>query len=685
MAKTTMQRFLATYRLELWLTVRHWAYLILLVLWSGFIAATYINDDLFSLRPMFNFTLGFSTLFGLVLTGLVAMRPRRNRFDHLESAFPTGAEILFARWLATITALVGFLIVPLGIALFSPAAQMERLSYVVHILLLHLLAFGFITGLIWLVENTIGVRRWMHPFFAGIWLLGGLIPGIFNNDGLQFPGMNLFTFVLMDAPMNSLWDMLRGMLPVWFPLFYVGLIMLFAGVMLWQHHRQRFYHRHTGAIMLAVAALGLIIVSGANYTAEVAAYNQQVRTDRERTRVQVPEVTTPVDLPFAVTEYALTYTHGDPAELNASMVVRNHSDTALDELQFSLHYQFDVVDASHSFERDDFFLTLTLSEPLAPDEEASINIQYQGAIWVLEASPGRPPQARNFTHADGVYLTYDMLWYPVPGNHSPNFTVYEETGQSIVDYNLLAAPAQFRLEIAEPGQLEYTTNLVRQDDRTFSSSGARWVDLIGVPDLSTTQENGITLVADAYGYEPLEELSQQVFSPLLGYLREHFSDDLTLKLQVLDTPAIKLNYPATEENLIVRLSPRSLSWVITYPENAYRYGGENLFISLFGGHQSLLTQNIAYFLWVHYSTGGDKVEMESIIREATPPGNMRFYSHQTLEERFQIANVLLDVYLTQGEDAVFDVLQEIRQEIDSLADQPADVMIGWIEDRANDE
>jgi hypothetical protein len=532
--RNTLQRFWATYLLDLRLTCLHWGYLLFLVAWSGFIIVTYTQDDYRSLQGLFNFVLGFIGLLGMFLTGIQASRAQRNRFDMLEVALPSGVEVLLARWLAIITALGGLVIAPLFVLMTAPAGRLDT-AYVLNNLLLILLSTAFATGLVWVVQNTVGIRRWLYPLFGVLWLAGGMLPNMLNNDGLPLPGINLFNFVTMNQSINSpLWGQLsQGQLAHLTVLFYVGIVMLFAGVMLWRTTAARFHRRSPIIITLTAAALGVVLFAGSSYTAQVYAANQQVIDEDQYRQEYADQTLQPAAMPFGVTAYNVTFALDTPARLSAQLDVTNRSDAPLTELTFSLYHQFEVTDANVPFTRDRDILTLTLPEPLTPGESTQIRVMYQGNIAYLERRRGRPPEATYFIRPEGVNLACAVLWYPVPGRLLPNYTGYDDNFQGIPACPL-EHPAAFRLTIDEPGVLSYASNLTRTDATTFVSAGTTWVHLLGVPGLVTEDVEGVTLITA----EPLLDFARPLvtthYLPALDYLHRFFPEIEGLTVFVVD-------------------------------------------------------------------------------------------------------------------------------------------------------
>jgi hypothetical protein len=683
--RNTIQGFWATYLLDLRLTCLHWGYLLFLVVWSGFIIVTYTRDDYESIQGLFNIVLGFIGLVGMFLTGIQASRAQRNRFDMLEVALPSGVEVLLARWLAVITTLGGLVIAPLFVVITAPAGRLDP-SYVLNNLLLILVSTAFATGLIWLVQNTVGIRRWMYPLFGVLWLAGGMLPNMLNNDGLPLPGINLFNFITMNQSINSpLWGQLsQGQLTDLTVLFYVGIVMLFAGVMLWRTTAARFHRRSPIIITLTAAALGVILFAGSSYTVQVYAANQQVLAEDQHQQAYADYITQPAGMPFEATAYNVTFALGTPSQLSAQMDVLNRSDAPLTELIFSLYHQFEITDASVQFARERDILTLTLPQALAPGESTQIRVMYQGNIAYLERRLGRPPEATYFIRPEGVNLACAVLWYPVPGQLLPNFTQYDDNFQAIPACPL-DHPTAFRLTIDAPGTLSYVSNLTWIDATTFVSEGTTWVQLIGAPSLQTITDGALTLVTTSEQFERLHPQINRYYIPAFEYLQRFFPEAQHLTVLALELAADSWSqwaaYPATQESLVAFISPQRFDFLTSGTESEYRNIGVPLISSLFGGRDNPLTENIAYFLWMHYKSNGDMTQMQALLENGLPSGGgMSFYFALSYEERYQIAFALYDIYSTHGETAVIDLLHEMRAQIDTLGGMSAEQMATWIEE-----
>lgn len=682
--RNTIQRFWATYVLELRLTCLHWAYLLFLVVWSGFIIITYTQDDYRSIQGLFNVVLGFGSLIAMFLTGIQASRPQRNRFDLLEIALPSGLEILLARWLVSMTTVGGLVIAPLVVLITAPAGRLNT-SYVINNLLLILVAAAFATGLIWLVQNTLGIRRWMYPLFGILWLAGGILPNMLTNDRLPLPGISLINFITMNQSISSpLWGQLsQGQLTDLTILFYVGIVMLFAGVMLWRSALARFYRRSPTIIILTGVAVAVVLFAGSRYTAQVSAANQQVITEDQHQQTFVDQIMHPAEMPFEVTAYNVMFALGTPSQLTAEMDVLNRSDAPLTELTFSLYHQFEITDASENFTRDRDILTLSLSQALAPGESLHVSVSYQGNIAYLERRLGRPPEATYFIHPEGVNLACAVLWYPVPGQLLPAYTEVNDNFHAI-PHCTLDKPAAFSLVIDAPGPLNYASNLTRIDATTFMSEGTTWVQMIGAPNLQTTTEGALTFVTTVEEFSRLRSLIRRYYIPAFEHLQRFFPDAPHLTVVALELSPDSWSrwdaYPATEESLVAFFAPRQFDFITVATQSEYYNLGEPLLASVFGAQRNTVIANVIYFLWIHYGANGDVEQMGLLLDSGLPAGGTYSYFSLPYDERYRIAFTLYDLYRAQGETAVINLIHEMRAQINTWGGLSADEIAARIEE-----
>ncbi len=435
-----------------------------------------------------------------------------------------------------------------------------------------------------------------------------------------------------------------------------------------------------------MTALGIVVLASASFALEVHAANEQIRAEDQQ-RAASGDPVLPSAMPFSVTAYDVVFALGDSAQLSAQMEVVNRSDAPLTELAFSLYHQFEIVEASIPWARDGDTLTLTLPAPISPGASAVVEITYTGNITYLERRLGRPPEATYFIRPEGVYLPCAVLWYPVPGRILPNVTLYDENFTAMPTC-LLDQPAAFRLTVDDPGALTFASNLTPINTATFASEGTTWVQLIGTNSLQTMTDGHLTVISVADGSDVLAPIEQYV-APAYDDLRRFFFDmpDLTVIAVSLASDSFSgwQVYPATREALYLFIDPREFVYLGTGEQNVYMDVGAPLIKSLFGGQDNRLTENIAFFLWVHYLTGGDAEAMRPLLEDGLPAGSTMFYSSVPFAERYQLAHALFDTYVSAGETATFDLLRAMRTQINALSALPVEDLNAWIAETLNAE
>jgi hypothetical protein len=682
-----VRRFQAAYLLELRLTCLHWSFLLFIALCSGVIITTYTQNDFSSIRGLFNMVLGFGGLIAMFLIGIHASRAARSHFDKIEIALPIGVEMLFARWLAGITALGLLVIAPIIVVIIAPAGSLTT-SYIARQLLFLALSFGFITAALMTIQQRFGVRRWMYPLFAVVWVGAGVAPAVISNNGLPLPGINLVNFVTMNQSVSPLvWGQIpQGQLPDLTALFYLGLTLLLLSLSAWGILITRFRHRSLGVALAIIAAAGIVIFATMHYTVQVHNANQQVTAQDSHLLANIDQVILPAAMPFRVDAYDVSFSLGDPSQFTAKMTVLNRSGSPLTELAFSLYHEFQIVDASLPFTREHDTLVFSLQAPLAANDTALLNVTYAGNITYLEWRLARSPEATYFVRANGVYLPCAVLWYPVPGRILPNFTQYVE-GLAARPTCLLSDPAAFRLSVNAPGTLSYASNLTPLTATTFASDGTLWAQLIGVNNLKTTVDRDLTLITTADDADVIRPKIEQYLVPAYAYLRGFFPDLPPLTVTVLSLASDSSTqwnvHTATNESLYLHISPPALNFFSTSAQNVYYELGAPLIKGLFNGHESTLTENIAYFIWAHYLANGDVDAMRPLLETGLPAGSSAYYFSEPFNERYRLANVLYATYVERGEAKVKALLKAMKAQIDVLSSLSAEAVEAWIKEAVN--
>ena len=705
MRSATLRCSGAAYRLELRLICLHWGYLLLQLGWAIFVISSYANMSYQSASwLLFSLSLGvipLVTLAAMLFTGLSASRTTRNRFDRLEAAYPTGAEIILGRWFAVVTAMGGFLIVPMGIALVT--GPLDGFLRALPIFLLETLSlFALISALIWLLHVSVGIKRWMYPLFAVIWLGSAIVPAALNVEA--FPISLLLAFTAqgwINLNYSLVWGRLAlGHLPLFYDLFYLALLTLTICLIIWRDHLRRFYHHAWPIVTLAVVAFGIMLLAGRGYSLVVVEANDQDERQAQFVQAHAQEIALPDEMPYAVAAYDITLDLSDASNprFHLQMEVVNQGDEALSKLSFSLNNQLEITESSVPYERDGDFVSLALPQALLPGERMAFDLDYQGALWYYDGSftQGRLRDAMSFIRPGGVNLPCEVAWYPIPGQIVVGRTSYfdSEVERSTPDC-LSAQPMSFILHIEHPGDLHFASNLPVVDENTFASSSTTWTQLIGAPELVTEGLGDITLVTVAPLMEKVRPLVIDHFQPALAYLQRFFPDVESLTVFALDSgfgsDFFQTATPAMAGRLVVAVDPFYLSAFPNNPYNEYLFAGQAMINSLFNvgeyvnGRSNGYVVNIGYFLWAHYLANGDPNQMKVILTDGIPQGNvgLRTYSSQTIEEQYPITYLLYDVYVNDGETAVINLIHKIQAEAEMLNTLPAEAVQAWIEDTAH--
>ncbi len=675
------RRFLASYLLELRLNCTHWSYLLLLAIWSVFIVSQYLNDSLMAIRAMFNFVVGFSSLIGLVMVAVQASRAHRSRFDLLEIAFPTGFELVLARWGASLTSLLILFVPAFIVALFIPATHLD-IDYAIINFIQAIISLGFISGFIWLIQTLFGIRRWMYPFLIGLWLLSGMLPNapFFRNNNLPIPGTNLVNFVVMDVGQNWTWgNLATGNLPQWIRLFYVGIIVLILGVLWWHFGKTRLQKLLLPAVSVTSIAALLIGYATVNDVQEVVALNQAIEDEQTHLNIPYTDLLIPQDTPIVVDEYVIEF-NPHTAEFVAQMHVRNRGDVPLDQFPFSLYYQFEITEASLPYTREDSFVTFMAESPLNPAETLQLQITYQGALWSLETSYNSAPIPKNFIRPNGVNLIYDIIWYPMPGHVLPNRLIFHPETNRLIHYTLLDEPAQFELSISPSDTLDFASNLLQISENSFVSEGATWASLVGIPNLETTSLEHLHIITRQRDTEFLAPPVSNLYTPFMSYMREHFDNIPDLNIQVLEIPSESwARYPPPiAENLFLLLSPRNVDWQDDITAQ-YNDGISPLLNAFFGENDAILTRNINFFIWFHYTLQGDAQAIQTAVQgDLNRYGSRSSYLY-TENDPYLVVKLLSEIYTEDGEATVFRILNQFRENMAELAQLTSEEVIIWME------
>lgn len=718
-----LTRLLAAFRLELRLIALHWSFWLLTVLFGAYMwsfgSMPFVTSREMLLGGYARNATGIISLIAMFLTAYGAGRARRSRFDSLEAAFPTGSEVVLGRWLAVSTASVVFLIValipPLAFGTFgswlkgAPIFALETL-----------LTILFTTALIWLVEATWGIRRWMFPILAALWMGSAMVPVFLTTrDGLVVPGVTLVNFPRFGyGAYTELWGrLIQGDFPLLFNLFYVGLIVLVVGFIALRVARRRFPHRVTPATLFTPVIIGAVIAVGAGglYTLRVARANAEVMARFEgfettNTGAVLPssammggltDWSTPDRLPYTVTAYDLDVDVLD-AQLTAAMhithrgtvivlnpdgtLTQQESPTPLDALEFTLNSEFAVMAVTLTngepltFERDGRRLSVTPPTPLQPGESLAFTVSYSGALWDYSLRLGAPPEPDAFLVAEGVFLPFSSGWYPIPGRFPLAF--------SVQNY-LPDQPASFDITLKNAGDLKFGSNLLsaEMDDASahFISDGATWAQIIGASALVARTDGALTTYMAADQVETFAPAIDQHVAPYADALVTLFPQFKMMNVLIMDTRNFSYlgNAPISAESVYLTTYGWDVSYLDTDELRAYQTLPYPLVSSIFsadlhpfvifyeGSSSGAITDNVAYFLRAYAEGQGDPSQVRTLLDTPITSGGTVYYSSNYtppgMAESYPLADALYTVYVEGGEDALRATLATLVTDLERLS------------------
>lgn len=678
-----MERLLVAWRMELRLICWHWSFLLLVIVWTGIsmvMAEDYLQRSaLGSARTVLEgdtgrFAISLLSLIALFVGGMSASRNTRTCFDAFAHAFPSGFELQLGRWLAVVSALTTLLIIPLGIALMQGPLTSFGIGAPLFVLVA-LITLAFVTAGVWWLMDWLGLRgRWVYLllFFGWVGLnIGPLFP---NRTGLRIAEAELIMFArAQSSRYQDLWGRLfEGERPLWFNLFYVGLTLLFLGMM-WQRTRRR--TGQPALLPMLIVGSALMLTTGSAYN-----YHTHVRDWLEATRpVETPPgyyASEPAMSPERIDSYAIAVDLRAPARPSfaVDMEVRNASDQPLTQLDLTLNRDFHIISASVPFERSGDIIHIKPSEPLAADATLPISLNYTGQLLSVWESWEGFPEAVYFTHPQGVRLATAAGWYPLPGRISLALHL-----RAVPNFNELPEPSQFEITITYAAPFPIASNLREVSDNTFVGDDATWVYLVGSPQLAIEQEGDVQLLAAQNNIEIARASTPRVQNAL-EYYRRFFPNvevqGVTITL-LDDNLGIPTGSPPSAQEPIVMYDRQSLAFMLHHSE---RYNGqierallEDLW-QLAGGSSQRWSDfgGIAQFLWKHYQTNG---EPQTYLYPYGETGADHFSGRM---DRF-----LTEVHEQHGDDGVVRVLNAFAEEQDDVGFLEDEPLHEWVQEVAN--
>lgn len=470
---------------------------------------------------------------------------------------------------------------------------------------------------------------------------------------------------------QELWGRLfEGDRPLWFNLFYVGLTLLFLGLM-WQRTRRRTGQPALLPMLVVGSALVLTASSAYNYHTHVRDWLEATCSVETSPGYYATE---PAMSPERIDSYAIAADLRDPARPSfaVDMEVRNASDQPLTQLDLTLNRDFHITSASVPFERSGDIVHITLSEPLAADATLPISLNYTGQLLSTWISWEGFPEAIYFTHPQGVRLATAAGWYPLPSRISPALHL-----RAVPNFNELPEPSQFEITIKHPAPFPIASNLHEVSDNIFAGDNTTWVYLVGSPQLAIEQEGDVRLLAARNNIEMARASTPRVQNTLDYYLRFFPNVDVQgITITVLDNNVgIPMGSPPSAQELIVMYDRPGLTGAIQRPEHGLLEhvlledlwqvaGGDSHGWSDFSG--------VDNFLWKHYQTNGEP-------QTYRPPGEQMGADHFSGRmDRF-----LTEVHGQHGDAGVVRVLNAFAEEQDDVGFLEDAPLREWVQEVAN--
>lgn len=657
-------RLVRTWRTELRLLCLHWTFPVLHLLWAGLLLFTFrtwigVTAEAALSTELGNLSIGAVSLVSLIVGAVSASRSARTRFDDLEQTYPTGAEVMLGRWLATVTALLSALIVPLVLAFrVGPVDSFTRA--VPRYLLEATITFAFASAIGWCAVVWLGNRRWIYPVLAAGWVAITPMSRILTGGrGIS----SLLDFTRMNrADYRELWGhFLVGDLPSLFNRFYAGLGLgvLALAVLLIQRRRTRRLPVLAGALVLA--GLVFALVGGARYN--------DLLTEQSAEAV------------------AIDFSGGEPAEVvsdrevidaweidadlrdlarprfDARMTLRNAGSTPISDATLTLYHDLVVVDSSLPVTRDGDQLTLALPEPLAPGAATEVRLTYEGAFAVYVRYQQGKPQLTYFVGPGGVRLLPAVGWYPVAGvSGLDDLNRFESQNHP---------PGAFRLTVQAPAGFGVTSNLPQVSDGVFAAEHVTGAFLFAAPRLRTEQVGKVTVAAPDLLLPRARALAAR-FDATLDRLTPFFPtvqiDGMTFAL--LDgLPGYALERAPAGRQILLVFDADQIDSLDRSLEMDAQYFGSWVLNSLWPAaivppvdpeaEQWFAPFSLDLFLWAYTREEGDPDEMAATIDA--------YGSSWHINEMSKLSTyTLLDIYRQRGVEGIQVVIDRLLAAPDSL-------------------
>jgi hypothetical protein len=470
--------------------------------------------------------------------------------------------------------------------------------------------------------------------------------------------------------------------------FYLGMIVLLIGLIIRAADRRRFY-KTTGLVRGVVGTGALVAAAGyglygLNFMQTIAQTDSPFSATPMVASSFNPNQTLDdlAAMPYDVTHYDIALDLEATPVFNATMEVANLSDEPLESLDFTLNKTLEVTSASADFTRDGEYLTITLAEPLAPDETATIALQYTGELRSYQYIWGAPPELDSFITGEGIMLKHHDSWYPLAGR--------EPVARGLI---VTVAPAGFSLRVTGT-DLPLASNLPRTGENTFESAGTSWATLIGAPLLETHQPaNGINIVTTAHQYDRLAEVMETGFQGLRGQVIQYFPDDTVIFIThpiwyFTVIPTIYQPLVMDDHAAVIARPPWSANAASSYW--FYEHGIYLPTQHFFGDtSMTLLTENVAQFVHLQILHDGDVDMMRTGLEARMTDHHGRpimedesselLYASPGFAFNYAITGKLIDVFEAHGTDGVAALLSAMREEAAMLKVTVAREVVAWID------
>jgi len=523
MRNAPLARFGAAFRLELRLICLHWSYPLLHLLWAVIIFGNMAGLDLGTAQTSEQFLIAVvrTMISGVALfvAGNSYARTIRNRFDSLEGTLPIHFEVTFGRWLACTLAMIAFGSEPLILAAQSGPFE-SFLRGLVPFLIETAIPLSVMTAFGWLLVSVIGVRRWLFPLLAGLWIALIVLPTLSGRHSVPFAG--LFNFTGNGGPVlytELFGEMPQGDLPRWFNLFYLGVLGILLGILLMRYQGRHDHQVGRRSIAFTLSALVILLAAGAGYSGTVAA--AQARQDAADSAFydnRDPNVILSAQTSETISDYDLTVDLSDVTQPHfvARLMLRNRGTTPLAKLHLRLDHDLTITQSSFPVEHEHDFLTITPDDPLAPGATLPIQLSYSGAVWRTEMF-GQVPLALYFANAEGVSLSLGLSWSPTP--------------------------ASFKVSVLGAPTMHFASSLPvipNSNERTFAAQSVTGALLIGSPNLATVESGAIRLIAAKDDVPAFQKAADRLYAPTLEQVRRFFPDVPIKGVMLFGTESLEL-------------------------------------------------------------------------------------------------------------------------------------------------